>query len=237
MEAGIKGRQQPDGLLSSIEAARALRVTIRTIGNLTKQGLLEPVFIERKQFFRQEDIQNYLTVFKGRTDWASVASIALRCNARVQILERKVDSLLQVLGLSSTTLSVEEEEIARLYELAMMGLKNEAPLDANTVLYFAQQMLSMNEEYLHLVQTVTGNQEPWRVFLELSQHLSEEAPRTKFKTDQELAEAYGFMEAARRHMRPLAYFYVRRKNGVRKANAAFPEEDFSTPVVSLLRHG
>jgi hypothetical protein len=81
----------------------------------------------------------------------------------------------------------------------------------------------VTEEYLHLAAQVTGESEPWVPYMEAAQKLYEDAPRDRFAARKDLEVAYAYISAARRHLRQVAFFYIREVHGGRRAHRAFPE--------------
>jgi len=224
----------PD-LLPRVAAAKMLRVTVRTLSNFVRQGLIKPVIRERRVYFHHTDITTLLETMGGNMDLASVATMAMRAFVRAEQCEKKLASLLILLGVDSPPLSTSKKAVLDLYKrVRELRAKQDGSSEAGEIFYLSKELLGISEEYLRLVEHYTANNEPWRVFLEVSQHLCKLAPRNRFTHDHELTRAYGFLEAARRHVRSVAYFYVRASHGRNVADTAFVGDNAFDPVITTL---
>jgi len=224
----------PGELVSWRQTAKMLGVTTRTVANLSKQGMLKPVWKGRKRFYLRSDVTALLTIFNGKTDFASMANLAIRAFVKAEMVEKKLEELLNILGFSSHSLDTDEASVTAFYEQAKRGLRREHQTMPQQVMLLAKKLLALSEEFLRLVEQYTGEAEPWKVFLDLAHSTCMRAPRELFTYDYELASAYGYLDAARRHMRSLSYFYVRIQHGVETATRAFVGDNHLDPVMSVL---
>jgi hypothetical protein len=212
-----------------------LRVHLRTLDKMVQQGLLTTVMRGRKGYFYRTDVTAVLQVFDGRTDFASTTNLAMRAFVRAETCEKKLAELLDMLGFTTAALGTEDGEIERLYMKAKEYMAIEEPVfEAAPLFYFAKSCLATTEHYFALVGQRTHDAEPWRPFLEATQKLCELAPRKIFNQDQELASAYGYLEAARRHVRATSYFFVRATEGRKVAHEAFIGGSAFDPIIPLL---
>ena len=231
----LKMMGTPPTLLSSQETAKILGTSSQTLKSLVRQGLLKPHWKGNKRCFEQDDILAFMKVFQNKTDWSSIAALAMRAYVKAEANERKLAEISDLLGLGLFSLEVDDESVQSLYNNTHNRLELGAPTSSAEAMLLAKRCLALTEEYLKIVERVTGDDEPWRPFLQLTQHVCENAPRKYFPHDIELATAYGYLEAARRHVRPLAYFYVRGTHGRRVANETFGmQQDYATPIVRTL---
>jgi hypothetical protein len=102
------------------------------------------------------------------------------------------------------------------------------------VFHFAKELLSLTEEYVRLAAHHTGDGEPWRVYLEACEKICRLAPSERLLYDHELATAYGYIISARRHVRSVAYFYVRSEYGREVADKSFIGDNAFDPVITTL---
>lgn len=211
----------PAGLVGRSEAARLLHVHPRTIASMVKQGMLKQVVRERKSYISRAEIVALGLVFNGKTDYSSILNLAIRAYMKADAAEKRVREMADLLGLDAEPLESDEGSIVTLYENVKKRLSEKPPVDALEVRILARRLHGISEEYLRLVEHYTCDDEPWRSYLELAGYLSVNAPRSYFPADQELATAYGYLEAARRHLRAVAYQHVRIRYGRDEANQAF----------------
>jgi hypothetical protein len=222
-------------LLSRKDTAAMLKVTIRCLHNFVKRGLLKQVGKGRQVYFHRADVVALLETMGGNLDLASVATTAMRALIKAEQCEKVLNKLLSTLGFTSLPLVTTQAGIFRLHERAKGLLaEKEGSAEAGTIFHFAQELFGISEEYLRLVEHHTADGEPWRVYLEASEQLCKLAPRHRLVHDYELASAYGFLEAARRHIRAVAYAYVRATHGASVADEAFIGDNAFDPVITTL---
>jgi hypothetical protein len=226
-----------DKTVSYAEAAKLLGVQTAAVGYLVRSGIIRP--IETGHNFKRRllvrEVAALAEVRGKKLTLPEVAGLALRAYALSKGNDQVIQELCHLLGVNHHALETTQEAVLALYLRARDTLTDLEQPDAEQVLEWARIFLAMNEGYLKLTEDHTANETPWQPFLAAAQKLSEEAPRHLFGARKELESAYGYLEAARRHLRHLAYFYVRDKSGARTANKAFDMQgDYSAPIVSLL---
>lgn len=231
----LKMMGTPTDRLNRRDAAKLLGVSIQTVRKWAKEGLLRPIWVGNKLFFSRGDLEDFRRIFNGRTDWSSIAALAMRAFIKAENNERKIEELAELLGFSTFVLDTDDQSIWSFY-LQMQGcIGQDPPVRSDETMLIARKCLAMTEGYFRRVKQVAQDEEPWRVFLEGVEYLCAHAPRPYFAQDLDLAAAYGYLDAARRHLRPLAYFYVRNIKGSRVANRAFQmQEDYAAPIVRAL---
>jgi len=225
----------PPEKLTRNGAAKILKVAVRTLGSYVEQGLLIPVREGRKVFFRRSEVVALLEVLREGRDLPAVTTMAMRAFIRAEICEKKLNDLLSFLGFTSIPLETSARGVLELYERAKGFHDLDAGLsDAGQVFHFAKELLAMTEEYLRLVAHHTGDGEPYAVYLKACAKIAELAPAPRLLYDHELAAAYGYVASARRHVRSLAYFYVRSEYGRDVADKSFIGDNAFDPVITTL---
>ena len=217
-------------------AARLLRVTRATIFNYRRRGLLVSGYRkDRKTYFRRVDVLAIKQTKHGTRDIVEVSHLATRALAQSEQCERKLNELLGLLGLTNVALDTSEKGIRDLYERLRILAKARDPLTiASQVFHIAKSILAVDEAYLQLVAKYVSAEEPWDVFLAASNKIAELMPVRWLSTDPELAASYGYLNAARRHIRSVAYFYVRAMSGKRAADATFIGDSAFDPLIATL---
>ena len=225
----------PADMLTPGAAAKLLKVTTRTLNNYVSQGLLQAVYEQRRCFFRRADVIALAEVFNEGNDLAAVATTAIRALIRAEQCEKRLNELLSLLGFTTVSLVTTEPGILELYHRAIRMHSNEEPIViAAQVFQFAKELLAFNEEYLRLVEHHTGDDEPWRVYLVACEKLTALTPFDRMVHDLELSTAYSYVVAARRHIRSVAYFYVRARHGAAVADEAFIGANAFEPIITTL---
>lgn len=225
----------PPDLFTRKETATVLGVTVRTLSNYVTQGLLVPVIEKRKAHFRRGDVLALAEVLRAGNDLAAVTGTALRALVRAEQCERKLNELLGLLGFTTVSLPTTTKGLLELYHRAHRISGWEEPsIIASQVFHFAKELLAFNEEYLRLVEHHTGDAEPWRVFLAACERLARLTPTDRMVYDHELASAYSYIPVARRHLRAVAYFFVRSSHGSEVADKAFIGDNAFDPVITTL---
>lgn len=224
----------PNGLVTRLHAAKLLSITPRTIDLWIKQGLIKQVFRGRKSFILHTEVTALGQIFNGQKDFAAVRNLAIRAYMKAEEAERKIREITELLGLETTPIDTDEESILKFYDEAHIRVTERPPVRPAEVMVLAKKLHGITDEYLRLVETFTCDDEPWYCYMELANYLIREAPRTYFLQDRELAAAYGYIEAARRHLRPVAYFYVRTRNGREIANQAFIGGHVTDDIIQVM---
>lgn len=222
----------PEDCVTVEEAAKLLSVNLRTLRKMISDGTLLPVFQGRKirggTYLRRIEVVALVDLRSQNVDLASVASMAMRALAVSKSNERRLNHLDDLLMLRTKTLETTESEVISRYIEAQDLVDQElSQLPADEVRRWANFFYAMDESYLRMIAHYTTTEEPWEPYMSLAQKFSERAPRSLFGMNKDLETAYGYLEAGRRHLRTIAYFYFRAKNGGATANAVFAEMDMS----------
>lgn len=230
----------PADIIPAKTAAKMLGVTRSTVQWMMRQGMLtavpHPKSRPQERYFRVHDVAALVEARskpRGRAAVLAEQAIMLsKSNAR------RLDEICHVLGLDVAVLETSEEAIVALYlkaeEMQLLGERDRIRENPKEILEWARAIYAIDESYLKLVHHFTAIEEPWDVFLSLAQRLSEEAPFARFALHKDLEHAYGYLEAARRNIRHVAFFYSRQKT-TRIKDARFDkEEDYAEPILRLL---
>ena len=215
-------RSQDDLLLTRIETARALNVPAKAISRLIEKGVLEPAKVEgTKQWFYISDISAAAEALEQKLDIVSLAHTALKAYAVATRTERKLDQVLQLLGVRDKPIRLSKTAMMGLYYRCRDILRSDlSDLSVETLMSWAKDLLGIGEEYLILLAFYTKNREPWAPILWAAQRMMESASGAKEK---ELQSAYAYLDFARRCFRQTAYFYCRFQVGREEADLRFPE--------------
>lgn len=224
----------PTDLVNRREAARMMHVHPRTIDNFIQQGLLKQVFRGRYGLFARTDVVALATLFNAKQDLASVANLALRAVIKAEAAEKRVRQMAELFGLDTTPIETDEESVLSLYEQVKKGLEKDAPVNPVTVMTLAKKFQAISEEYLQLVENYTCDDEPWRPFMDYARYLCEHVPHSYLDADPELKAAYGYIEAARRSLRSVSYFYVHMRHGKEEANRIFLGGHFTDDLIRVM---
>jgi len=214
-----------EDLVTAVEAAELLGVTADMVHKMVRQGMLSPVLergaARQQQHFHRSEVAAVAALRLMKLDLASVANLATRALAVAQRQEQQLEEVRALLGLRHRNLGCEEEEIVSLFVQAQDANETEhSPEEARE---WASVFFGITEEYLRLVARHTATSEPWKPFLLLGEKLVEEGHAA-------------LVEAARRHLRQVAYFYLRNQEGQRVAHAKFPhvEGGIDETMIGLL---
>lgn len=217
-----------DGLLSSEETAEMLDISTRQLNRLCHSQTLNAIFPNGKgmrspRFFKESDVMAYLEIKDKKLDLPTLATLSRQAYVTSRAVERQLEQLMYYLGIDLPQLSHKRADVMRLYVQAEDALEiADRDIKPEKVLEWARVFYAVGEEYLWLIENLLEDPEPWKMLLELANDLYKNAPRTKFNNDKKLASAYGFLDAGRKNLRNVSYFYIRNNHGPRAASLAFP---------------
>ena len=210
-------------LLTTEEAAEVIGISVRQLNRLCRSQVLNAVFPQNKgRRFRESDVMAYLEIKDKKLDMPTLAIMSRQAYATSRAVEQQLEQLLFYLGVDIPRLGCGVADVIRLYVQVEDALDDEEELDRDKVLDWARIFYAVTEDYLGLIKAELEDPEPWKKMLDLANQLYKNAPREKFNIDKELASAYGFLDAGRRNLRNVSYFYIRNSLGPRAASAAFP---------------
>jgi hypothetical protein len=230
----------PSDIITIDQAARILGVTVNMVRKLVADCVLRtvPVAVKgrpKKHFLRGE-VNAYAEIRAKKLTLVDVMMTAERAYALSRSNEKRITQLMNVMGLNDKVLETTEEAVVSLVLQATdaeMQAKEERPSVA-TLMHWAKTLYAVNEGYLDLVATHTVSVEPWAPFIHLAQALVDSLNTDDLRANKELEEAYSYIEAARRNLRHVAYFYLWEKRGSQKANKVFGVKDYAAPILNTL---
>ncbi len=218
------------GLVTTAEAAKMLGLDVTTFRSMVRRGMIHPAHGKGaggSSLFALSDIAALADLRFQNLDLATVATMAMRALVLSRNNEKRLNHVTNLLGLNVPSLGTTESEVIALFIEAQDLVQEDEELTAAEAHRWAGIFYAMDEAYLRLVAHYGSTNEPWEPFLALAQKLCENAPRAVFSFNKELESAYAYLEAGRRHLRTVVYFYFRAKNGARAADASFLEMDGS----------
>lgn len=239
MEKTHKRSREIDEILSTEQAADILGIDSRLVRSYIYRGVLKRVDEKGKDIHvLLSDVASLAGMLASRFDFARVAQTAMKALVAVSQLSLRLRRVEGLLGVNSTALDTSEEAVVAFHrECTDIVGDYTQDMSADEVLRWAHKLANVTEEYIAACVLYTGDQEPWQTFLLAAQKLYEAAPRDVFRYRKDLEVAYGYIAAARRHIRQVAYFYLRAELGVRKANHMFPEmggTDLDEKIIDLI---
>ncbi len=217
-----------DALLSSKEAADVLGISVSWLNRLCHSQTLTALFPEGKgmrspRFFKESDVMAYLEIKDKELDIPTLATLTRQAYVTSRATELQLEQLLFYLGIDLPRLSLRKQDVMRLYVQVEDALDiTHRDLKPDNIMKWARIFYAVGEEYLWLIEQLLEDDEPWGKLLELANAIWKEAPREEFNMDKPLASAYGFLDAGRKNLRNVAYFYIRNKHGPQTASLAFP---------------
>jgi hypothetical protein len=214
-----------DLLLTKVEVARTLCVTLGAVNKMIAQGILQSCNpAGAKPMFHISDVAEVLKVVEDRVHLSKIYNRALTAYAVGKRVERKLDEVLDLFGAKERRLPEDPYDIEAMYRRVANALKSDLrTLTAVEVMDWAKVFLSVDETYLILAAHFMKTQEPWLHFIMLGQQMVSKAPRDFFHAQKDLEVAYAYFSFALRSMRQAAYFFCRLRDGAAEANKAFPE--------------
>lgn len=212
-----------DGLLTRQETAEALGITIRHLYNVVRQGRLIPVDTgdTKEELFREEEVHALVQARTRQVDLPGAIGLALQAHATARATQQRLDKLCHLLGFGVNRLNYEEEAVHCLH-LKVRDTKHGgvADLETGAIMEWASIFHGIDESYLRIVEDYTLDVSPWSSYLELANEIMKYASQA---TEMNTRFAFSCLDSARKHLRHVAYFYVRTKLGQDVAQMAFDE--------------
>ena len=193
-----------------------------TISRLVATGVLEPVTF-KPQRFHLSDISEVRQLVQDKVHISKIWNHAFLAHQGVKHLEKRLDTLMEMLQVGSGILPTGEADVRGLFKKIYNTARSNRLLPAVEVMDWAKILLAMDEHYLVLAAGHLNTKEPWQQVLWFAQRLLEVAPRELFRTDKGLEAAYHYLTYAHRHIRQVSYFYCRVLCGAREADRRIPE--------------
>lgn len=211
-----------DLYVTPAEAAELLGVSVEMVHVYDRKQLLEAYYPNGRKAgkrFLAEDVYALVELRQEhKGDFLRrLPQIAMRAVVTSRRVEKRLDELMQFLGLNDVVLPLDATSIALLHFQVEKALVQPRVEDQQELLDWAKKLLAINEEYLDLVKLHLGDEYPWKPYLDLARKLSEACG----------GRQRSFLEHARANLRNVAYFYERSWRGPKEAEKLFPGERYS----------
>jgi hypothetical protein len=212
-----------DGLITRQQAAEILGVTLRHMHNLVRQGKILPADTGSPDtdVFREEEVYALAQSRTKQLDVADAANLAIQAHATARAAQQRLDKLCHLLGFGVNRLNYEDEAVHALYvKVRDTRVSELAAMQTGAIMDWAATFHGIDESYLRIVENYTLDDAPWSSYLELANEIMRYSPladevNTRF--------AFACLDSARKHLRHVAYFYVRTKLGAETADVIFTE--------------
>jgi hypothetical protein len=215
-------KKQDDAYVTRIEAAAMLEVDPRTLSLWVREGRLKAYTFQktRKVFFLKVEVQSVMLARAEKNmDIWKVHSIALTALSTAQRAERRLTSLLEQLGLDTEPLPRDDASLRELYLEAQKGVLSSEARDADWLKFWAGAFFTMDEVYLELVERMSGDEEPWKVFIDFANSVTRNLVEGGYPV--QVASAVQRFDAGKRNLLHTGYMYCRRVHGRKVANGLF----------------
>ena len=216
------GRIEPT--LTVPEAAKVLGVNVRRVYSLLKKGLLRRASsaFQRNVTLYAEEVHAYKDAGASTAQTLRQTQSELLSEKAFRItLERRLERCERLLGIHPTVVRYEVTEVLDLVERVHEALKN-PPTEVMDILGWCAVFFDVHEELFDLIETHTGNPDPWAPLLTLAEKMYK---RRSDSLDHEDQAAHTELAAARRSLRQAAFFYLLRRRGIDHARKTIVEAD------------
>jgi hypothetical protein len=222
--------------VSAKEAAEILGVSTARVYQMKRSGRLRSVgrLTQDIRFSREEVCALAEAREDGYPRLDELQEQLIQSRAHIRMLERRLEGLERMMGLRSRLVGRNEVEVLGLYFKAQDAVK-EPTVDVIDTREWREVFLGIHEEFFDLVESYTGDPEPWRVFVTLAKKVHENAPPLGELYDEELVATKAELEVARRNVRAAAWMYLYHRRGRAFAEAEFPDTD-PDPITHLLNN-
>lgn len=229
-------RSPSEELVSVRTACRMLGVAPRTLDAMVRQGTIDAVYTGPRatRKFAVHEVAALAEIRHRKMDLPQTAALAMRAFVTAKANERRLDELFKILGLKRIVLETTTTEVVSLYEKAQLALDTERMPTIGELEEWAGIFYAIDESYLRLVQQCTASEEPWKLYLDLSTKYANGRKYEYFDAVPELRAAYDQLEAARRHLRVVAYMFCRETKGVSLANSLFGSRQIADRLLTVM---
>lgn len=222
--------------LTCAEVAKRINRSVQQVHYMVRQGNLSPCGMEgRKYIFEREQIETYVALRAQGAGPGRVAGWAIQAKAAVTALEKRLDAIYEILGLTSHELGRSTSEVTGLYGIAKarMGVEREAT--PQEVAEWARVLHSIDGSYLGLVEHVMVDREPWRVYMGAADAVKAGVARPQLVADPNLERSFRALLHARNQLRAVAYFYAQPRLNRRELRLAFTDDTVDQELISLIK--
>ena len=237
MSRTTMGSEQPE-LIDALSASKLLGVGRSEVQHMVRAGHLIPVYDEfLRRRFRVTDVMQ-LRDLRQACDLSlpQLGLVAIQARAIARDNAAKIRQLYTMFGADYRNLSREESDVRDIYVRARKRAVENRRFEVEEIMEWARVLMSIDEDYLVIINKLMQVHEPWRVFMDLAQAIWETARLSELRFDKEREAAFGFIGVGRRHMRNTAYFYVRNHEHVSIAKQKFPDsiQDYDQHIIDLM---
>lgn len=223
------------GLVTRQDAARLLKVSLKTLWTLRQRGTIRAIFLPgepRTPYFRRADLVGLSRSREEEPCAASVAVTARRAHALAARAHRRLRDLEQFIGLRAYRPTTPGELVGLYREACDALTRDYSDPDPHDVRRWAERLYALDESLLEVLAGAVGDPEPWEPFYELGKKIALELPKARGFCYPPLQHALGFLETARRQFRMACYFYTRDAFGRRRADENFSGNDVDAEVLA-----
>lgn len=231
-------KRSVDDLVTVKEAAEILEISEKQVRSYIRDGSLAAQYPEGRKLsaptmIHREELAGLAEFLRSDMSIPKLMAIARRAHIASRSLERVVRRINAATGANVPIADLSKEAVVATYLQVEEALEEYKVRSPEEITRWSRVFLAAGEEYFEAVAQHTGDQQPWKKFLDLAVRIRKEAPVTI--ADTELSTAYGYFAAAARFMRQAAYFYVRNHHGLPVASSLFPEtaDDLVAPVLLM----
>lgn len=221
-------------LVSHNLAARILGISHDWMTHLVTTGSLIPAVdngtpVSSK--YRKDEVLSYRERHARRRTRNALATADLALSIS-RTLKDRFEALCKTLGLDGRVLSFEEEDIYRLHVKVQQALHPQrVTFHAKDILAWSSTFHAIDEVYMRRVAQLAGTKEPWVYYMQLAVKLT---GISAVEETANMAFAHSCVEAARRNLRNVAYFYVHSTLGANVANRTFMDGEIVDNVIAHL---
>lgn len=215
------GRELPAEYLSRTDAARTLGVTTRTLTNMVRRGVLTPKYLDRQkaQVFLKIEVRAVLAAQEGaRVNVREVKALALAALSTARRAEARLEAVYAHLGIDVVPLDRDPASVRHLYNETRQAITRNQLYSPDWLRFWSGVFFGIDDTYLELVATLTGDTQPWKTFYDFSSAVMREVYA---ENDSVLTSATHRFQMARTHLRQVCYLYCRRKTTPEVADVVF----------------
>lgn len=224
-----------EGLIGYHDAARMLDVTSKHFSYLVRQGHIRPAKIGRRlkdARYRVSDLEAYLNARGRGMDLAQTASTAIQARSIALSATERLEKICLYLGLENNRLRTDEESVYQLYVRVAEELRTDvSDMAADAIMEWASILNGIDEAYLQLLEYYTKAEHPWENCLNLANAIMAQQGAV---VDANTRFAYACLDAARRSLRHVSYFYVLTRSGERVAADVFRSGTVDEEIIAQL---
>lgn len=218
-------------LLTVAETSALLEVSSRTISKHIQEGLLAPIYVNKRPMLLRVDVENLDEARRLDISPRKAKLLATQALAATRALERRIAFLEELLGAKKQVPPTDAESVSTIFIEANDDL-DEIPISLSRVMYWAGFFMTVGEEFFDVVYATTEDDDAWQIFLELGQAISEELLKLELNPD--MRAAWNYLEVGRRNLRTTLFQHLRARLGIRAALKTLGEpEDVHDEILNF----